>query len=334
MDSPIKNIYYFDSLQDAQEYYFDYYRKNGYPNYSFDNYDKHREIEKLIGFDDSTIINNGMLKQTMHSCGFLWCYFPHWINTRTLSSKSVYENWNDDDKLRKLIKKNINYCIKHEGGKWSTNRIRQNAKVYCSSSSVSNFRPTAAKYLYNTYGNKGSVYDPCGGWGGRLFGFLASDCKNYTCCEPSTKSFEGLKHISDDFSYIGKNVTILNKCAEDYIPENNSVDMCFTSPPYFNTEMYSDEDTQSYKRYQSYEEWLNGFLSKMIENCYYCLKNDGYFLLNIANVKTAPTLEKDAVTIALGNGFVLHDTLHLILSSISGKGVKTEPIFIFKKDNS
>lgn len=331
MDKFIKNIDRFDTLQDAQRYYFNYYRKHGYPNYNIEDYNKERELKKLIDFDDSSIYQDGMLKQTMHACGFLWCYFPHWIDTRTLSSKSVSENWNDDEKLWSLIKKNLQYCIKHEHGKWSTNRIRQNAKVYCASSSVSNFRPTAAKYLYNTYGNKGHVYDPCGGWGGRLFGFLASNCESYTCCEPSTKSFDGLKNLANDFKYAGKDVTIIHECAEDYIPQKDSMDMCFTSPPYFNTEMYSDEETQSYKRYSTYGAWLDGFLSKVIENCHYCLKDDGYLLLNVANVKTAPTLEKDTVMIAMSKGFVLCDTLYLILSSISGKGVKTEPIFVFKK---
>lgn len=334
MDKLITDILSFDSLEDAHKYYFDYYREHGYPNYDIDSYNKRRELEKLVNFDDSTIINDGMLKQTMHACGFLWCYFPHWVDVETYISRSVSGNWNDDETLSKLIMKNITYCIKHEKGKWSTNRIRQNAKVYCSSTCVSNFRPTAAKYLYNAYGNKGNVYDPCGGWGGRMFGFLASDCKSYTCCEPSTKSFEGLKHLADDFSYVDKDVTILNECAEDYVPKKNSMDMCFTSPPYFDTERYSDENTQSYKKYPKYDEWLDGFLTKMIENCHYCLKDDGYFLLNIASVANAKTLEDDAVKIAEEKGFVLVDTLKLILSSVRGKGIKTEPIFVFKKSNS
>ena len=61
------------------------------------------------------------------------------------------------------------------------------------------------------------------------------------------------------------------------------------------------------------------------------LKSRGYFIINIADVKTAPTLEKDTIKFAVECGFILDDTLKLVLSSISGKGKKYEPVFIFKK---
>ena len=37
------------------------------------------------------------------------------------------------------------------------------------------------------------------GWGGRLFGFLASNCKKYGV-EPSTKSFQGLQELNDTYN--------------------------------------------------------------------------------------------------------------------------------------
>lgn len=58
--------------------------------------------------------------------------------------------------------------------------------------SVSNFRPTSAKYFYNKYGNNGVVWDMCAGWGGRLFGFLSSNCNTYIGTEPCEKTYNGL----------------------------------------------------------------------------------------------------------------------------------------------
>ena len=43
---------------------------------------------------------------------------------------------------------------------------------------------------------------------------------------------------------------------------DKSFDFCFTSPPYFNAEEYSNEEVQSYKKYSTYGEWFDNFLIK------------------------------------------------------------------------
>lgn len=81
------------------------------------------------------------------------------------------------------------------------------------------------------------------------------------------------------------------------------------------------------------EEWRKNFLKRMIHNCHIGLKDNGILIINIANVSTAPTLEQDTVSLAMEEGFILKNTLKLILSSIAGKGIKYEPVFIFEKIN-
>ena len=71
----------------------------------------------------------------------------------------------------------------------------------------------------------------------------------------------------------------------------------------------------------------------MINKSYDCLKNDGYLVLNISNVKTFPDLVEKTKKYAKEKGFVLYEEKNLILSSISGKGKKREPILVFKKTN-
>ena len=118
---------------------FQYYKISGFPNYTKDSYDIKKELNKLIKFDDSKLLyNDNCLKQTMHSCGFLWTYFPHWIEIECGTSRSLIECWNDDDTLKQLIKKTYKYLLKHsDSKKWTTNRLRQNAKVYGARQSVS-----------------------------------------------------------------------------------------------------------------------------------------------------------------------------------------------------
>jgi len=311
---------------------FDYWRKVGFPNYSSLSYDKYHELQKLIKFDESSIVQGGDLQQTMHGCGLLWTYFPHWVEVLCGDAKtSLLDNWNDDTKLISLIRKTYDWQLKHGNGVFTVNRLRQNSKVYLNKQSVSNFRPSVAKYIYNTYGNQGSVWDMSGGWGGRLFGFLASDCKAYITTEPSVKTYNGLLTIADDYNHIDKKVTIVQSGSEDYLPEKESLDLCFTSPPYFDTEKYSDEETQSYLKFPSQASWLEGYLRKTIENCCYGLNQNGHLIINIANTKSCDILESSTVEIVQSLGFELIDIKQLILSSIAGKGVKREPIFIFKK---
>jgi hypothetical protein len=312
---------------------FNYFREHGFPDYTRENYNVNKEMLKLQKYDEKQILqNNKYLKQTMHSCGFLWTYFPHWKEVQCGDNgKTVLDSWNDDETLKKLIKKTWNWQLKHGNGKFTINRIRQNAKVYGAKQSVSNFRPTVAKYIYNTYGNKGKVWDMSSGWGGRLFGFLASDCHTYVGTEPSTKTYNGLCELKNDYTYLKKNVEILKCGSEDYEPIERSFDLCFTSPPYFDTEKYSEEKTQSFIKYNTRDSWLNEFMRKTLENCKYGLKDTGYLIVNISNVKTYKTLESDFMNLCKELGFYHIDTLYLILSSIGGKGVKTEPVFIFKK---
>ena len=81
-----------------------------------------------------------------------------------------------------------------------------------------------------------------------------------------------------------KDVTIYKLGSEDYKPKKESLDLCFTSPPYFNTEKYSDEDTQSYIRYQDIDSWNKNFLHKALGKMIPTLKEGGILAINIADV--------------------------------------------------
>tara|TARA_R110000744_G_scaffold309399_2_gene417297 strand:- start:1095 stop:1625 length:531 start_codon:yes stop_codon:yes gene_type:complete len=172
------------------------------------------------------------------------------------------------------------------------------------------------------------------GWGGRLLGFLsASNTKHYIGTEPSSKTYDGLLKMRKDFSYLGKRVDIYKLGSEEYKPKKESIDLCFTSPPYFDTEKYSDEGTQSFKKFPTEDGWVNGFLKKTIENCYYGLKKNSYMLINIANTPKYKFIEDETVRISKELGFIQEDTVQLTLSSVMGAGYKYEPIFVFKKES-
>ena len=321
------------------EVVFDYYRRHGFPHYTIREEEKHDHMRKLQRFDVDTILDEDKIVQTMHCLRLAWTYFPHFWEVKCGGAKmSPMDIYNDDEKFKKTIRKCWKWNMTHFKGEenmekntFKENRLRQSIKIYTGTQSVSNFRPTAAKLIYEKFGGD-TIWDMSCGWGGRLIGFLASSRKRYIGTEPSSLTFEGLEKIKKDFFYLKKSVELHKLGSEEFIPDRNSLDLCFTSPPYFDTEKYSDEDTQSYIKFPTKEEWVNGFLRKTIENCYRGLKDGKYMLINIANTPKYKFIEEETQRIAKELGFVQNDTLQLTLSSVMGAGYKYEPIFVFKKN--
>lgn len=309
-------------------------REDGFPHYKITNIERKNHFNKLKNFNHMSLFKDRIITQSMHSLRLCWSYFPHFWSVKCGNSKyTAMDVFNDDILLKKTLSKTYDYCLKYENNKITYNRIRQSLKVYNGVQCVSNFRPTASKIIYELFGGNGVLWDMSSGWGGRLIGALSSDSiKVYIGTEPSSKTYKGLLNISNDFKYVNKKVIIEKIGSEDFIPDRNSLDLCFTSPPYFDTEKYSNEKTQSYIKYNNIDDWVDGFLYKTIENCRYGLKKNGYLVLNIANTKSAYNIEDGLFRIANSLKFKYIDNISLYLSSISGNGAKYEPIYIFKKE--
>jgi len=328
----IQDITAINDIPYALDIIFRYHRKHGFPHYNVPYYDRVRQLKSLQKFDENTIYKDGKLDQTMHGLSLAWTYFPHWVEVECGGGKmKPIDYWNDDDKLKEIIRKTWEWQIKHGNGKFTLNRLRQNFKIYGGNQSVSNFRPSVAKWIYNNYAPNGVIWDMSCGWGGRLVGFLASQSKKYIGTEPSTKTFVGLTQLKNDLNISGKEVELHCMGSEVFVPEHESLDLCFTSPPYFDTEKYSDEPTQSYIKYPDRDGWLNGFLRDTMKNCHHGLKTGKNMLINIADTPKHRDIEENTIRIAKELGFEHTDTLYLILSSVSGKGQKLEPIFVIKK---
>ena len=311
----------------------EYARERGMPYYTYTPEEKLVEFRKIQSSDFINGIYRNEVLQLLHGIGLAWSYFPHHWEVQVLKMKRPIDVFQDD----KLLKKALASRIKWGGkvgidGYMSDSNLRKAIRTASGVQAVSNFRPVAAASIYYKYSKNGIVWDMSCGYGGRLLGALASgSVKKYIGSEPCQLTYQGLKNIQKDFNYIDMEIDLNMVGSEDFIPKEK-VDLCFTSPPYFNTEEYSNEETQSWKKYPTKKEWLEGFLKQTIQNCYRCLKDDGLMIINIANVKTYPTLETDVLRIAYQENFKIHDVLLLRLSSLMGRGFKYEPIFVFKKN--
>jgi len=150
---------------------------------------------------------------------------------------------------------------------------------------ASQFNPLVAKSIYTKYNSK-DVLDFSSGWGDRLCGFYATPTtESYIGIDPNTKVYNNYFKQADFYKTLTKEkkVTLYNSPAEDVKLDANIVDTVFTSPPYFNTEKYSNEETQSYKRYKTTDNWLNGFMIPTLDMCWKALKEGGHLIINISD---------------------------------------------------
>jgi hypothetical protein len=180
--------------------------------------------------------------------------------------RTVRETFEDDHVFRKVIDKRLRYS-----DSLTDNSIRKGLRVHTGTQGVSNFRPTAAAAIYHRFmPNGGTTWDMSSGYSGRLLGAFACDKVGmYIGTDPCALTFAGLQATGADIKRLvpeRKLVVELHQLGSElFTPEPGSIDVCFTSPPYFDTERYSDEETQSYKKYPGRKQWLYGFMAETLD---------------------------------------------------------------------
>jgi hypothetical protein len=322
---------------------FEHYRCTGFPVYSLKRDQRLQQLLDLLVADHAGIIDaKGRIKQTMHGLALAWHYHPLAWTVKCGNRKTPVELFRDDRLFMQAIERRTKL-----GNAFSESGLRKILRSFSSTQSVSNFRPSAAAAIYHRYMPEmgGITWDMSGGFGGRLLGALACDrVDRYIGTDPSTYAIDGLREMAGELvpmaEQLGRRtleVELHQIGSEDFVPERNSLDLAFTSPPYFGWEQYGDEPEQSHKKFPTQHEWLHGFIGATLRNCAHGLKKDGVLAVNIASVAAYPNLASVFLKYAEGNGWRLVETLQLQLSKMVGlkhigkSAFKTEPIFVFTK---
>lgn len=259
-------------------------------------------------------------------------FFPNRLKAYKTNERSFHSWCTDDNKMKEVIKvmTEENATVR-PGLILDYVRKVSNYKV----ARVYNFRPIVAREVINKYApNNGAIYDFSSGFGGRLLGACATN-KNldYIGVDPNTETYKNLQNLKNflkkEINYSG-NIEIYKACSEEFLPDKykNKIDLAISSPPYYDLEQYSEELTQSYRRYPSYSLWREKFLKQTLSNIHQLLKNDGILAINVKN--TNYDIADDTKLFATELGFSLIDTLEMELSSRTSSS-RTEPILIFKK---
>ncbi len=328
----------------------------------------------------SMIIDNdgvGTVKQYTHFNPLSITYHPHFWSVPAGGKRTPKEHYEDYPLLAEALEKWNEVLRKRtsreqneekDAPTWITwylteagmtaSSIRKAVKMFTGTQGVSAFSPAQAAAIHHHFGG-GVIWDMSAGWGGRMLGAMVCDrVTKYIGCDPATRTYKGLLEMRDELLPMVLAMRKADLKIELYelgsetpkmrakLPKGG-VDLCWTSPPYFSTEKYSNEETQSWKTYLDPDSWLNGFLGGTLDNCEYCLKQGGTLAINLDDAKEYKKLTRkgklkgreltdDFKALAESKGWRLIETLQLELSAgpdakqKHGKH-KREPIFVFKK---
>ena len=154
------------------------------------------------------------------------------------------------------------------------------------------FKPNVSKVIYDKLNSK-NVLDFSAGWGDRLAGFYAGETSEYYLGIDPRKENHPIYEEQSEFYNKHRSIFEPNKTSDficqpaedvDFMKYKDKFDTVFTSPPYFNVERYSYDDTQSWVKYKEIDEWNEHFLQKTLKNLWCSVKSGGYLLVNISDV--------------------------------------------------
>ena len=299
---------------------FKYYNNLEFPVLNLSDDYIYEQLNKLKKFDSSKIYDGNTLSSFGKLCNDV-CKHMSGVKYYQAAFDNIispYDAYNDNEMLLNAIKNRILYQT--ENNKRVVYQIDHSQIIKGLvnsgiSKTVSNFKPTLAKWIYDyalsiceTESNVKSTYDYSAGWGGRM---LAANSLGiiYNGTDPNTS--EELTTFANKFL---NNVNIYSYCSEsdeiyDELVEQDIIGSC---PPYFKLEQYSEDNSQCYNKYDEYELWLEKYWKETVIKSYKKIKSGGVFFVVINN-----NLKEDVVKTVLENTKLTVHSEFIIKSSKS-----------------
>lgn len=290
-----------------------------------------RSVGTKIGKINNKVLQPSNIGQSL--CNF---WFPNMQTAYTYHDKQIglKHRFYNDAKLRRAIL----ICLKFKRSVLPTEL--KSALGLVSGNAVQNYKPMYARAVYEYICPifNGKILDFSSGYGGRMLGAMTSNLRyHYTGIEPNTETFRGLDSLGALIAETnGSTYTMTNTVSEEFCTDRGSIDAAFSSPPYFNLEVYSDEQSQCMHRYKSIDAWFDSYVEPTLNMLNNSLRDEGIYAVNIADY----TVEKKRfeivnrwIELSKKCNFMHVDTLHMKLQARPGgdKVGKQENIFIFKK---
>lgn len=293
--------------------------------------------QQLITFHEENV-DPYVLNDAGKSTAKISIHFFREEQYRAKNARSLYspdDLLSSDELLQKAyekIDKKPNYYKPEYGDDRNFINFITNDANFCSKVAI--FSPNLARKIYERWCPvpHANIHDASAGWGNRCLAAISSKYGyNYFGTDPNTALHEKYKQQADfvrETLQINPEVDIRCQGSEVFVPEwEGKMDLSFTSPPYFATEKYSDDDMQSAKQFGNYESWRDDFMRPTIKNVYKYLKPGAYYLLNLKNLTSAfgnfPAFN-DWCVVAQEEGFILEDIVPMFYQSTRQFGTSSK----------
>jgi hypothetical protein len=294
----------------------------------------------------STAVENGAIG-VGNTSGQSFCrfWFHNMQDARVIDNANVSlrSRFHNDRKLRRAIK--LCYKYRNEGDKTVIPQNLRRALELVNGGTIQNFKPMNARAVweYICPNFMGRVLDFSSGFGGRMLGAMTSNMRyHYTGIDPNTATFQGLDALGSLINeVVGTSYEMHNTVSEEFDPEAGSYDAAFSSPPYFNLEIYTDEPTQCMNRYTNMDAWFECYVEPTLRMLHKGLDRDGIYAVNIADYKIAKEEFKILdrwIELSKKMNFEYQETVQMMLNTRPGVGngkmdrvQKFEGVYIFKR---
>jgi len=172
--------------------------------------------------------------------------------------------------------------------------------VYSLTNECTTFKISVTKALFQLLKSK-VVLDPSAGWGDRLLGAAAAGVTVYHGIDPNPSlrsAYDEMLNFIRNSSSTPSSVQIDQYAVitEDFLKvqldPNRKYDTVFTSPPFFDYEIYSEDGKQSITGRNTVDLWLRNFFFPYLKKAWEALISGGHLAIYISDTKNDRYVEK------------------------------------------
>lgn len=362
-----------EKQQEIINYVADIYEEVGiFPIRYYTDFGAQEEILRCFNFDakfKGNVISTGLSVGTM-LCS--WQFPNLW---KTPSAQDMTKDKAGGETAwkkfynRKFLEKVVSFCYNYNSvGPKGFPGVNPLSGIRMIGSVPTNFRPMNAQAIYERFieiPKGGTIFDFSSGFGGRMLGALTSNRGfTYIGTDPETETMYNLHkmghritdalegmNLADGTELTDKARYELHCCGSEEIDlPKESIDFAFSSPPYFDLELYGSDggdfnsENQSFNKYPELDDWMNHYVRGTIRNIVKGLKHGATYAVNIADFKLG-SRDVQYVSrwkeISEEEGAPHYDTFYLgvrarsgsklLGNKMAGNSLKTENIMLFKK---
>jgi hypothetical protein len=194
------------------------------------------------------------------------------------------------------------------------------------------FKASLAITIYTLFKAK-RILDFSSGWGDRLLAAIAYNAERYLGYDPNPNLQNGYNEMIELF--VADNKKKYEIIAEPFETSpfiQEKFDLVFTSPPYFDFEMYIPSDqsickNQSIMNYPKFNDWMIHFLFTSLHKCWQQLIMNGNMVIHLSDVYKTNYVEAMILFVV---GWCKDARMDGSIASI-GDCAKPRPLWVFHK---